>query len=199
MAISHRPAAHLEGAVTQPLTQYPHIPHLPGTQALRNPEPAEVLDPAERLESTELAEHPETAPLFSNTTILLVDDDPDIRALTRTFLEHIGLRVLTSGDANRAAQIFLGAQHVDLLIADQNMPGRSGMDLAFQLKTVDPQLPVLMISGALETASSSLFTQPGWTFLPKPFSLPVLLDTVHRILETAGSPQEPERRQAASA
>jgi len=194
MAISHRPAAHLEGAVTQPLTQYPPIPHLPGTQAQPpNPEPSEVLEPAE------LAEHREQAPPFSNTTILLVDDDPDIRALTRTFLEHIGLRVLTSGDADRAAQIFLGAQHVDLLIADQNMPGRSGMDLAFQLKTVDPQLPVLMISGALETASSSLFTQPGWTFLPKPFSLPVLLDTVHRILETAGSPQEPERRQAASA
>ncbi len=107
--------------------------------------------------------------------------------------------MLTSGDADRAAQIFLGAQHVNLLIADQNMPGRSGMDLAFQLKVVDPKLPVLMISGAIETAAARVFTQPGWTFLPKPFSLPALLDTVHRILETAGSPQEPERRRAASA
>lgn len=148
-------------------------------------------DPVKRLDHGEFAEHSE-APPFSNTTILLVDDDPDIRALTRTFLEHIGFRVLTSGDADRAAQIFFGAQHVDLLIVDQNMPGRCGMDLAFQLKTVDPELPVLLISGAIETASSSLFRQPGWTFLPKPFSLPALLDTVHRILETAGSAVEAE-------
>ena len=82
------------------------------------------------------------------------------------------------------------------------MPGRSGMDLAVQLKAVDPELPVLMISGAMETASSSLFSQPGWTFLPKPFSLPALLDTVHRILEPAGGAAEaerPETRPAASA
>jgi DNA-binding NtrC family response regulator len=165
------------------------------------PAPLQTLSPAqdslERLDPAAPAEQPEPPP-FSETTILLVDDDPDIRALTRTFLEHIGFRVLSSGDADRAAQIFLGAQHVDLLIADQNMPGRSGKDLAFQLKMVDPELPVLLISGALETASSSLFTQPGWTFLPKPFSLPALLDTVHRILETSGSPQEPERRRAAA-
>jgi len=76
------------------------------------------------------------------------------------------------------------------------------MELAFQLKAVDPDLPVLMISGAMETASSSLFSQPGWTFLPKPFSLPALLDTVHRILEPVGSAAEAERsetRPAASA
>jgi DNA-binding NtrC family response regulator len=76
------------------------------------------------------------------------------------------------------------------------------MELAAQLRMVDPELPVLMISGILETASSSRFSEPGWTFLPKPFSLPALLDTVHRVLktagsETAGSPQEPERRAAA--
>ncbi|HWZ52465.1 MAG TPA: response regulator [Granulicella sp.] len=122
---------------------------------------------------------------FSSTTILLVDDDPDIRVLTRTFLEHIGFRVLVSGDADRAAQIFLSAPHISLLIADQNMPRRSGMDLAVQLKALRPDLPVLMISGgAIENAPKSLFTQPGWCFLPKPFSLPALLDTVHQILQT---------------
>jgi two-component system, chemotaxis family, chemotaxis protein CheY len=199
MADSHGPVSHLEGAVTQPLTQYPSNPHPHGTPAQQpKPEHAEVSEP---IDSLDQAEPQEPSP-FADITILLVDDDPDIRALTRTFLEHIGFRVLTSGDADRAAQIFLGAQHVDLLIADQNMPGRSGMELAVQLKAVDPELPVLMISGAMETASSSLFSQPGWTFLPKPFSLPALLDTVHRILEPAGSASEaeqPETRPAASA
>jgi two-component system, chemotaxis family, chemotaxis protein CheY len=132
---------------------------------------------------------PEPSPL-AHITVLLVDDDPDIRTLTRTFLEHSGFRVLSSGDAERAAQIFLSTPRVDLLIADQNMPGRSGMELAFQLKNLQPELPVLMISaGTIESAPKSLFTQPGWTFLPKPFSLPALLDTVHTVLQT-GEPQE---------
>jgi len=200
MADGQRSVSHLEGAVTQPLTQYTSTPHPHGTPAQQpKPERAEVSEPIDSLDQAEPQEPP--SPL-ANITILLVDDDPDIRALTRTFLEHIGFRVLTSGDADRAAQIFLGAQHVDLLIADQNMPGRSGMELAFQLKAVDPDLPVLMVSGAMETASSSLFSQPGWTFLPKPFSLPALLDTVHRILEPVGSAAEAERsetRPAASA
>jgi two-component system chemotaxis response regulator CheY len=100
--------------------------------------------------------------------------------------------VLSSGDADRAAQIFLSAPRIDLLIADQNMPGRSGMDLAFQLKALRSDLPVLMISGgAIETTPKGLFSQPGWNFLPKPFSLPVLLDTVHRVLDTTDPAPDP--------
>jgi two-component system, chemotaxis family, chemotaxis protein CheY len=189
MADGQRSDSQREGAVTQHLIQYPSTPPPHGSPAQQpKPERAEAPEAIDSLDHEEPQEPSSTLP---NITVLLVDDDPDIRALMRTFLEHIGFRVLTSGDADRAAQIFLGAQHVDLLIVDQNMPGRSGMDLAVQLKVVDPELPVLMISGAMETASSSLFRQPGWTFLPKPFSLPALLDTVHRVLEMAGSGAEP--------
>ena len=89
MADSHGPVSHLEGAVTQPLTQYTRNPHLHGTPAQQpNPEPAEVSEP---IDSLDQAEPQEPSP-FADITILLVDDDPDIRALTRTFLEHIGFR-----------------------------------------------------------------------------------------------------------
>jgi len=141
----------------------------------------EGLETPENLLNT-LETNDKTSP-FSNQTILLVDDDPDIRALARTFLEHIGFRVLSSENPDRAAQIFLASSRVDLLITDQNMPGRSGMELAKQLTTLCPELPVLMISGAaLEPGMSEQFTQPGWSFLPKPFALPALLDAVHKIL-----------------
>jgi two-component system, chemotaxis family, chemotaxis protein CheY len=169
------------------------------------PQPLEA-HPRPGSDSDEQEEHPERSSAFASTTILLVDDDPDIRVLTRTFLEHIGFRVLSSGDADRATQIFLSAPRVDLLIADQNMPHRSGMDLAFQLKGLRPNLPVLMISGGvIDKVPRNLFTQPGWNFLPKPFSLPALLDTVHRILRTEESPRDSDhpdsngRAQAASA
>lgn len=128
---------------------------------------------------------------YSSSTILLVDDDPDIRSLTRTFLQHIGFRVLTAGDADRALHIFHTAPGIDLLIADQNLPHRtasitSGMELALALKSIHPELPVLMISASvLEQRNLGALAQPGWSFLPKPFSLPDLLAAVHTILQTS--------------
>jgi two-component system chemotaxis response regulator CheY len=117
------------------------------------------------------------------STILLVDDDTDIRSLTRTFLEHEGYSVLSSGDADRAAQIFRTSPQVDLLVTDLYMPGRSGMELARELKALRSELPVLMISGGLlDRQQRAGLEQEGWSFLAKPFLLPDLLATVHGIL-----------------
>ncbi len=122
------------------------------------------------------------------STILVVDDDYDIRSLTRTFLEHEGYGVLTSGDADRAEQIFRSCSHIDLLIADYCMPLRSGLDLALELKRLQPALPILIISGAfLEPPQLNLLRGQGWSFLAKPFSLPKLLATVHKILQAVPS------------
>ncbi len=57
-------------------------------------------------------------PELSPSMILLVDDDPDIRVLTRTFLEHEGYSVLSSGDAERAMQIFRSVPQIDLVVTD---------------------------------------------------------------------------------
>lgn len=115
--------------------------------------------------------------------ILLVDDDPDIRVLTRTFLEHEGYSVFSSGDAERAAQIFRSVPQIDLLVTDLYMPGRSGMDLGLELKALRRDLPVLLISGGfVETEQTEKMQEEGWSFLAKPFRLTDLLTMVHRIL-----------------
>jgi two-component system chemotaxis response regulator CheY len=127
----------------------------------------------------------------SPSSILLVDDDPDIRSLTRTFLEHEGYRVYSSGDAERAAQIFSSAPRIDLLITDLYMPQRSGMELAFELKGLRKELPVLMISGGLvDDVQKARLQGEGWRFLAKPFLLPELLAAVHVMIE----PLEAARR-----
>jgi DNA-binding NtrC family response regulator len=121
---------------------------------------------------------------FEPSTILVVDDDPDIRSLTRTFLQHEGYHVHTSGDVNRAARIFRTASRIDLLITDYSMPHRSGMDLAHELKSIRPSLPVLIISGVfLASGQLAQMQDQGWSFLAKPFSLPLLLSKVHAILD----------------
>jgi two-component system, chemotaxis family, chemotaxis protein CheY len=129
---------------------------------------------------------------LSQNAVLLVDDDPDIRSLTRTFLEHEGFRVYTSGDAHRAAQIFRSAPRIDLLITDIYMPERSGLELAHELKQLQQSLPVLMISGgSLDEIELERLQLEAWRFLSKPFLFTDLLSTVHEILKTnldAGNP-----------
>jgi two-component system, chemotaxis family, chemotaxis protein CheY len=120
---------------------------------------------------------------LSPSTVLLVDDDPDIRMLTRTFLEHEGYSVFSSGDAERASQIFRSVPRIDLLVTDLYMPGRSGMELARELKGLRQDLRVLMISGGmLEEEQEAKLKEEGWSFLAKPFRLTELLAAVHRIL-----------------
>ncbi len=116
---------------------------------------------------------------LSPSVILLVDDDPDVRLLTRTFLEHEGYSVFSSGDAERAAQIFRSVPQIDLLVTDVYMPGRSGLELARELKAIRNEVPVLLISGGVLEDG---LEEEGWSFLAKPFRLPELLGTVHRIL-----------------
>lgn len=118
--------------------------------------------------------------------ILIVDDDPDIRSLIRTFLEHEGYTVYASGDPDRAAKIFSRAPDIDLVITDYSMPQRSGFDLGRELRSIRSSVRILIISGAI--VSSGQYDQietQGWKFLPKPFSLPRLLAEVHRMLETS--------------
>lgn len=120
---------------------------------------------------------------LSPSMILLVDDDPDIRSLTRTFLEHEGYSVFSSGDAERAVQIFRSVPQIDLLVTDLHMPGRSGLELGRELKAVRSELPVLLISGGTGAEECAAPVRgEGWNFLAKPFRLPELLATVHRIL-----------------
>jgi two-component system, chemotaxis family, chemotaxis protein CheY len=123
-------------------------------------------------------------PVSPHGTILLVDDDSDVRSLARTFLVHEGYRVFTSGDAERATHVFRSASEIDLLIVDLYLPERSGMELAMDLKALRQDLPILMISGGfLDPALRDQLQDQGWRFLAKPFSLPELLATVHLILD----------------
>jgi DNA-binding response OmpR family regulator len=137
---------------------------------------------------------------LSPSVILLVDDDPDVRSLTRTFLEHEGYSVFSSGDAERAAQIYRSVPQIDLVVTDLYMPGRSGMELARELKAIRREVPVLLISGGfLEDGQEAGLQEEGWSFLAKPFRLTELLAAVHRILAPAEARRWREARQGVPA
>jgi len=126
------------------------------------------------------------APRGGTETLLLVEDDPEVRSLTRATLERHGYRVLEAPDG--LATLGLWRQHRDavaLLLTDLVMPGGlSGRDLARRLRLDRPQLKVIYTSGySAELAGREWHPGPGEAFLQKPCPVELLLETVRQCLD----------------
>jgi DNA-binding response OmpR family regulator len=123
---------------------------------------------------------PETPP----ATILVVEDEEEVRALARDVLEMNGYQVLEALDVADATR--LGETHpgtIDLLITDVVMPGASGPELARRLRVHRPGLRVLCMSGYPESEDRRIDGEAGWTaWLQKPFTPDVLVRKVRDCL-----------------
>ena len=125
-------------------------------------------------------------------TVLLVDDEPEIRNMVGDFLRTLGHEVLLAGDANEAveqARAYKG--HIDLLITDVVMPQMDGFELALRLREDQADLPVLVMSGFTGGALRKRGRQLGEVpFLSKPFSLRQLESSLKSMLaQVAGGLQ----------
>ncbi len=86
-------------------------------------------------------------------TILLVEDDRAVRAVTSATLTQLGYRVIDAGNSEQALKEFRrDPQKFDLLLTDVVMPGQSGRELAEAVRTIRPDLPVLFMSGHTDDA-----------------------------------------------
>ncbi|MBN1218994.1 MAG: PAS domain S-box protein [Anaerolineae bacterium] len=123
--------------------------------------------------------------LEGTETILLVEDEVNVRLVTRRFLERQGYTVLEAGHPNEALQICQQHQgKIHLLVTDVIMPEMSGRELAERLTRMFSDLKVLYISGyANEALSQHGLVGTGVTFLGKPFSSEVLARKVREILD----------------
>lgn len=120
----------------------------------------------------------------SKPTILLVEDEPDVREVTRAVLEHAGYRVLESVGPEDALR--LGNENrgrIGLLLSDVVMPGMNGPELALQLQNLQPGLITVFMSGYAESGVLRKVMQTGNTiYIQKPFTIDVLLSGVARAL-----------------
>jgi two-component system cell cycle sensor histidine kinase/response regulator CckA len=125
-------------------------------------------------------------------TILLVEDEVNLRRLARQYLENQGYKILEAEDGAAALQIAAGYRgQIDLLFTDVVMPGMNGRDLAVRITGQRPGIRVLFMSGYAENAIGENGTlDPGINLLNKPFSLPTLKDRVREILDSEPLPQE---------
>ena len=123
-------------------------------------------------------------PVGGTETILLVEDEEQVRDLARRVLERVGYTVLAAADAESAMAIAdRRAGHIHLLVADMMLPQLSGRELAARLSIHRPAIKVLYISGSSGGSLARLrLLEPGMEFLEKPFSLDRLLRTVRQAL-----------------
>jgi two-component system, cell cycle sensor histidine kinase and response regulator CckA len=118
-------------------------------------------------------------------TVLLVEDEPSVRALVEALLRRLGYNVLLAESGADALGRWAGLRdRVHLLITDMVMPeGVSGRNLADRLRVDRPGLRVIFISGySVELAADGLRPEPGVAFLQKPFSIDALAGAIRRVM-----------------
>jgi two-component system cell cycle sensor histidine kinase/response regulator CckA len=125
-------------------------------------------------------------PRGGTETILVVEDEAEVRVLTQMVLESHGYHVLEASDGPAALRLWEQNEgRIDLLLTDMVMPELSGRELAAQLQQRKPNLKVIFTSGySAELAGRELALEEGHNFLQKPWPLPQLLETVRRCLDS---------------
>ena len=105
--------------------------------------------------------------------VLAVEDSTEAMNLMRNMLKDIGINQIYTATDGKQALDFLGECEdlIDVVIADWHMPRVTGLELLKQLRTVDPELPFLMITGAADFDSVVEAKANGITgFIKKPYS-----------------------------
>ena len=123
--------------------------------------------------------------------ILVVDDEESIRELLRLVLTGEGYSVFTANSGEEAIE-YLEAQRFDLVITDLVMPGVNGVEVLRAAKRIDPNYPVMVITGHPSVeAVTKLMRLGAGDYLTKPFNIDVLRVTVAKLLEVSRMNGEP--------
>ncbi|MCD5981600.1 response regulator [Pseudomonas sp. CDFA 610] len=117
-------------------------------------------------------------------TVLIVEDDPAVRALVSEVLSELGYAFLEAGDSLAAVPILESGQRIDLLISDVGLPGMNGRQLAEVARQLRPELKVLFITGYAEHAAARAgFLDTGMQLITKPFAFDHLTSKVREMIE----------------
>jgi DNA-binding NtrC family response regulator len=121
-------------------------------------------------------------------TILVVDDEPEIRKLVMAMLTRNGYRVLTADTGDNAIRLFRNNPGVDLLLTDVVAPGMSGPMIADEIAALRPDIKVVFMSGYDNTQVVQRYVvEKGYSLLIKPFTMEQLASMVRDVLGSQSS------------
>jgi two-component system, cell cycle sensor histidine kinase and response regulator CckA len=127
-------------------------------------------------------------PWRGTASILVVDDNDGVLGLVRELLEYDGFSVRAARGGDEAIEIF--TRHpgsIDLVITDMMMPGMSGVDLARRLREIEPEIPLIFMSGYSGRVPDNVesFAPETTTFIQKPLNPTALNLKVRELLDTS--------------
>jgi len=116
--------------------------------------------------------------------ILIADDEKDIRELLKDFLEGEGHHCFIAANAYEAFDIFNSERDFDIIMSDICMPGKTGLDLLSEIKSIDPDVMVVMISALKDIESAiTAMSRGAHDYVSKPFKLNEVAMVARKALE----------------
>lgn len=120
--------------------------------------------------------------VFQGKTLLIVDDEPDLRGPLVTEFESLGCRVFEAANGRQAFEI-IRREKIDAVVSDIRMPGGDGVELLRNIKTLHHDFPVVMlITGFSDLSREEAYDLGAEVILAKPFNLDDIDNAVLRIL-----------------
>ena len=116
------------------------------------------------------------------TTVLVVDDEPMIRQISRRTLESCGYKVTETASGLDAIELLSHGTSLDLLIADLDMPELPGDEMVRRIRAARPDLKVLYVTGHIDLLMDARPLWDGEAFLDKPFTPAGLREAVTLLL-----------------
>jgi len=120
--------------------------------------------------------------LWGSGTVLLVEDEPMVRAVAERALTRHGYQVITADNGEDALEVLARNEPVDLLISDVVMPGMDGPTMVELARKTRPELKILFMSGYAEEQLRNSLDVDNVSFLPKPFSVQELAEAAKRTM-----------------
>jgi len=120
--------------------------------------------------------------LWGSGTVLLVEDEPMVRAVAERALTRHGYSVITADNGEAALEVIGRGEEIDLLISDVVMPGMDGPTMVDEARKQRPDLKILFMSGYAEEQLRDSIGVDNAHFLPKPFSVQELAEAAKRAL-----------------
>jgi two-component system cell cycle sensor histidine kinase/response regulator CckA len=125
---------------------------------------------------------PKEAELWGTGTVLLVEDEPMVRAVAERALTRHGYTVITATNGEEALDVLDRGDDIALLISDVVMPAMDGPTMVREARKTRPDLPILFMSGYAEEQLRKSIDIDNVAFLPKPFSVQELAEAARRAI-----------------
>jgi len=121
--------------------------------------------------------------IMGNENILLVDDEDAVLEVNREILKTLGYQVIAAGSGSEAIELFRDGKGIDLVLLDMIMPGMSGADTFDVLKSINPSIKVILLTGYSLDGQAARILENGCNgFIQKPFRISNLSHMIRKVL-----------------